>query len=280
MSPAASTPGPSASTPRLPRTSLPELPEVETVRRVLEERLKGSAITSFTVGRPTFYRRPAAAALRGLVGLKIESVKRRGKYLRLILEGNRELVLHLGMSGRIVFGQAGPHTRFQFTAGKHVVSFHDARRFGRVGCALPDFGPEPLEPALSTDYLSGVLRGRRAPVKALLMDQAVVAGLGNIYATEALFKAGIRPGRAGQSLSRVEVERLVASIKEVISLGVELGGSTLEDAAYLDPLGRAGGFQDRVAVYGRKSGRCGHALKATRKPISGRTSLYCPVCQK
>src|SRR5208282_4624505 len=99
-------------------------------------------------------------------------------------------------------------------------------------------------------------------------------------ATEALFEAKIRPGRAAGALSRADCERLCASIKKVLALGVELGGSTLEDTAYLDPLGRSGGFQEHVAVYGRKTGRCGHPTKATLKTIAGRTSLYCPVCQK
>jgi formamidopyrimidine-DNA glycosylase len=259
---------------------MPELPEVETVRRVLEERLKGLKITSYEVGTPTFYRAPPPEALEGLVGATVEAVRRRGKYLVLALSGGKELTLHLGMSGRIVIGGRGPHTRFSFTVEGTAVHFHDARRFGRVGCALPAFGPEPLEPAFTAEYLFAALRGRKAPIKALLMDQAVVAGLGNIYATEALFEAGLRPGRAARSLSRGDCERLVAAIKRLLALAVELRGSTLEDTAYLDPLGREGGFQKVVAVYGRKTGRCGHALKATRRPIAGRTSLFCPVCQK
>lgn len=259
---------------------MPELPEVETVRRVLEERLKGLKVTAYELGRPTFYRRPPAQALEGLVGATVEAVRRRGKYLVMAFSGGRELVLHLGMSGRIVLGGRGPHTRFQLTVEGHVVSFHDARRFGRVGCELPEFGPEPLEEAFTAGYLFQALRKRKAPVKAMLMDQAVVAGLGNIYATEALFVAGIRPGRAAGSLSRADCARLTAAIKKVLALAVELRGSTLEDTAYLDPLGREGEFQNHVSVYGRKVGACGHPLKATRKPISGRTSLYCPVCQR
>lgn len=258
---------------------MPELPEVETVRRVLEEKLKGLKITAYEVGRPTFYRAPPKEALAGLVGSTVEGVRRRGKYLALALSGGKELTLHLGMSGRIVLGAKGPHTRFQLTVEGHVVSFHDARRFGRVGCELPEFGPEPLEGEFTAAYLFQALRRRKAPIKAMLMDQAVVAGLGNIYATESLFLAGIRPGRAAGSLSRADCERLVGAIKKVLALAVDLRGSTLEDTAYLDPLGRSGEFQNHVRVYGRKVGACGHPLKATRKPIAGRTSLYCPVCQ-
>ncbi len=259
---------------------MPELPEVETVRRTLEERLKGLKITALDVPKPTFYRKPPKKALGGLVGRAVEGVDRRGKYLIFRLSGGRHLVLHLGMSGRIVFGERGPHTRFQLSVEGRTVSFHDARRFGRVGCDLPEFGPEPLGPDFTADALYRAVHPRRAPVKALLMDQAVVAGLGNIYATEALYAAGVRPGRRGSSLSREESRRLCASIKAVLGLAVSLGGSTLEDSAYLDPLGRAGSFQERVAVYGREICPRGHALRATRRPIAGRTSLYCPVCQK
>jgi len=259
---------------------VPELPEVETVRRALEKRLRGLKVDSYDVPKTTFYRKPPAAALEGIRGATVQAVRRRGKYLIIDFSGGKELALHLGMSGRIVFGAKGPHTRFQMTVAGHVVSFHDARRFGRVGCELPRFGPEPLGEEFTPDYLFRALRARKAPVKALLMDQAVVAGLGNIYATEALFSSGIRPGRRGASVTREEAGRLCRAIKEILALAVELGGSTLEDTAYLDPMGRSGRFQERVSVYGRDVGRCGHKLAATRKPIAGRTSLYCPVCQK
>ncbi len=259
---------------------MPELPEVETVRRVLEERLKGLAIDSYELGAPTFYRKPPPAALEGLVGAKVEAVRRRGKYLLISLSGGKELTLHLGMSGRIVLGGQGPHMRFRLTVEGTVVNFPDARLLGRVGCALPEFGPEPLEDGFTADYLYKALRRRRAPIKALLMDQAIVAGLGNIYATEALYEAGIRPGRAAQSLNREETRRLAQTIKDVLARAVEARGSTLEDTAYLDPLGQPGGFQNQVAIYGRRLGRCGHPLKTTRRPIAGRTSVYCPRCQK
>ena len=259
---------------------MPELPEVETVRRVLESRLLGLKISSYELGKPTFYRKPLPGSLDGLVGAKIASVGRRGKYLILGFDRRKDLILHLGMSGRIVLGGHGTHTRFQFSVAGTVVKFHDARRFGRVGCALPEFGPEPLSDAFTPESLFQSLRGRKAAIKAMLMDQRIIAGIGNIYATEALFEAGVRPGRAAASLSRQDAARLCAAIKRLLALSVELGGSTLDDAAYLDPLGRAGRFQDRVSVYGRKVGRCGHPLKPTLKPISGRTSLYCPVCQK
>lgn len=259
---------------------MPELPEAETVRRVLDELLKGKVVTSFEVSKPTFYRKPTASSLAGLLGATIEGVSRKGKYLLLALSGREELVLHLGMSGRIIIGGSGPHRRFQFQVEGAVVNFHDARRFGRVGCKLPPLGPDALGTDFTEEYLFRALRKRRAPVKSMLMDQRIVAGLGNIYATEALFAAGIRPGRAAGSLTRQDCARLHAAIRRILALAVKLGGSTLGDDAYLDPRGRPGRFQQEVRVYGRKTGRCGHALKPTRKPIGGRTSLYCPVCQR
>jgi formamidopyrimidine-DNA glycosylase len=215
-----------------------------------------------------------------LVGRTVESVSRRGKYLLLGFSGGGTLAMHLGMSGRIVFGAAGRHTRFAMTVGAETMVFDDPRRFGRVGCPLPAFGPEPLTTDFTPDSLFASLRGRRAPVKALLLDQSVVAGVGNIYATEALYRAGLRPARAAKSLSREECARLCQAVKEVLALGVALRGSTLEDTAYLDPLGRPGGFQDKMAVYDRESCPKGHAVKATRRPMAGRTSLYCPSCQR
>jgi len=258
---------------------MPELPEVETVRRALERHVLGLVITSYRVGRPAFNRPIPERALRGLKGSRITAVERRGKYLLLRLSRGLDLVCHLGMSGSVSFGSDEGHVRFRFTAGDRTVKIHDPRRFGRVGCGLPVLGPEPLSGAFSAGYLLSVLKGRRAPVKALLLDQAVVAGVGNIYATEALFFAGIRPHRPAASLSAAEAARLCLQVKRVLRRAIRLGGTTLRDQAFRDPEGRPGRFQLRTAVYGRRVGTCGHALKATAKPIAGRTSLYCPDCQ-
>lgn len=259
---------------------MPELPEVETVRRVLEQRYAGRTITAVAVGRPTFAHEPPIESIRALTGARIEAFGRRGKYLIAELQGRPRVVFHLGMSGRITVGGESPHVRFQFWVETESVRFHDARRFGRVGCPLPALGPEPLDAGFDAALLGGVLRGRTAPVKALIMDQRLVAGLGNIYATEALHRAGVRPGRAGRSLSRAEVGRLADACREVLRLGVELGGATLDDEAFLDPLGRAGRMQEHVKVYGRETcADCGRTLLDTRRSIGGRRSLYCPSCQ-
>ncbi|MBI5240033.1 MAG: bifunctional DNA-formamidopyrimidine glycosylase/DNA-(apurinic or apyrimidinic site) lyase [Elusimicrobia bacterium] len=258
---------------------MPELPEVETVRRALERRVLGRVITDYEVGRPAFNRPIPAEALRGLKGSRITAVHRRGKYLLLHLSQGGRLVCHLGMSGSISFSGDEGHVRFRFTAGGVTVRIHDPRRFGRVGCRLPELGPEPLSPAFRPDSLFSALSGRRAPVKALLLDQAVVAGVGNIYATEALYRAGIRPDRPARRVTRAEAGRLCREIKLVLRRAIRAGGTTLNDQAFKDPEGRPGRFALMTAVYGRETGACGHALKATARPIAGRTSLYCPRCQ-
>lgn len=260
---------------------MPELPEVETVRRVLADRYTGMTITAVAVGRPTFYRDVPLSAIKTLTGGVISAFKRKGKYLILEIEGRGDVVFHLGMSGRITVGGESPHVRFQMWIGTEAVRFHDSRRFGQVGCPLPELGPEPMDPAFTPDYLWKVLRKRTAPVKALIMDQGLIAGLGNIYATEALHKAKVRPGRAGKSLSRAESDRLARACKEILLVGVEAGGATLDDEAFLDPLGRPGQMQMDVMVYGReKCGTCGTKVLDTRKSIGGRSSAYCPSCQK
>ncbi len=260
---------------------MPELPEVETVRRVLQERYAGKKIEAVAVGKPTFYRAPPLEAIKILTGGTIAAFKRRGKYLFVVIEGRGEVIFHLGMSGRITVGGESPHVRFQMWIDKEAVRFHDSRRFGRVGGPMPVLGPEPMDPEFTPDYLWKMLRKRTAPVKALIMDQKLIAGLGNIYATEALHLAKVRPGRAGKSLSRAESDALARTCREVLLLGVESGGATLEDTAYLDPLGRPGRMQMNVLVYGReKCGTCGGKVIGTRKSIGGRASAYCPNCQR
>ncbi len=259
---------------------MPELPEVETVRRILEQRYVGQTITSVTLGKPTFYRAPPRSAIKILTGGTVSGFKRRGKYLIIVIAGRGEVIFHLGMSGRITIEGESPHVRFQMRIGNETVRFHDARRFGRVGCLLPNLGPEPMDPGFTPGYLWSVLHRRAAPVKALLMNQKLVAGLGNIYATEALHAAKIRPGRAGKSLRRSEVEKLALSCRAILKHGIESGGATLNDEAFLDPLGRPGRMQMSVLVYGRKDcGTCGGPVIDTRKNIGGRASVYCPACQ-
>lgn len=260
---------------------MPELPEVETVRRVLHERYAGKTITAVAVGRPTFYRAPPLEAIKALTGAVIKGFSRRGKYLMADLDGRPSVVFHLGMSGRLTVGGESPHVRFQFWVGTEAVRFHDSRRFGRVGCPLPKLGPEPMDAAFDANYLWKILRKRTAPVKALIMDQRLIAGLGNIYATEALHAAKVRPARAGKSLSRAESDLLTRTCRDILVQGVEAGGATLEDESFLDPLGRPGNMQMGVKVYGREAcGTCGGKTLDTRRSIGGRASRYCPFCQR
>ncbi|MDD5656513.1 MAG: bifunctional DNA-formamidopyrimidine glycosylase/DNA-(apurinic or apyrimidinic site) lyase [Elusimicrobia bacterium] len=258
---------------------MPELPEVETVRRALNRRVRGRVISSYEVGRPAFNRPIPARALRRLKGSRILAVDRRGKYLLLRLSRGWDLVCHLGMSGSVSFGSDDGHVRFRFTAGGMTVKIHDPRRFGRVTDALPPLGPEPLAQDFDAAVLARVLRGRRAPVKSVLLDQAALAGIGNIYATEALYAARIAPARPADEVTELETRRLCAAIKRILKRAIRLGGTTLSDEAFRDPDGRPGRFQLATAVYGRRRCPRGHLLAATRRPIAGRTSLYCPACQ-
>lgn len=264
---------------------MPELPEAETVRRVLAEKLAGRRLKRALAGRPTFYRAPRPALLKDLAGRRLAACGRRGKYLRLDFQGRGPIYLHLGMSGRLFLGETRGrverHCRLILKFEGETLRFIDPRRFGRFGCALPEpMGPEPLEDGFDPAYLRRALRKKKTPVKAALLDQAVVAGLGNIYATEALYLAGIRPGRGAGRLAKRETAALHAAIRRVLAGGIAAGGSTLDDEAFLDPLGRPGRAQNGLAVYGRKRCPKGHVLRATRKPIAGRTSLYCPTCQR
>jgi formamidopyrimidine-DNA glycosylase len=259
---------------------LPELPEVETVRRVLESCLIGQVLISHRIVHPTFYRQPPKEIFEKIVGKPLQSIDRRGKYLILGFSNDASLILHLGMSGRLNLTSEISHLRLQLHFSNSVLNFQDSRRFGRAGCQLPKLGPEPLSKEFSANYLHEVFRKRRASVKSLLMDQSLVAGLGNIYASETLFQAQIRPQRPAKNLSLKATERLVQAIKEMLALAIDCGGTTLPDASYLDPLGRKGTFQKRLRIYGKTQCPNGHPALKTRKTIAGRKAYYCPDCQK
>lgn len=276
---------------------MPELPEVETVRRVLAQRLVGRSVLSLDLPRVSFNRKPDPAALRAAaVGRRLERIDRRGKYLILGFEGGREMILHLGMSGRLLLQESSPWTRMTIrfdgklvagqvcpdTDGKGMtLTFEDPRRFGFAIVKRPELGPEPLDRGFKPEDLRTALRDRKAPVHAVLMDQKTLAGVGNIYSTEALAAAGIRPGRRAATLTAAEAARLYRTLRDTLRRAVETGGSTLEDDGYKDPEGQSGGMQEHLRVYGRKHcSACGGPVKTTRKPLSGRTARYCPKCQR
>jgi len=281
---------------------MPELPEVETVRRGLESRLAGRLIRSAATRRPDL-RFPFPENLAGrLQGLRILSVGRRAKYLLLRLSGPDVLVVHLGMTGRFTVGDrllgeyaystgldpAHDHLLLDLDGGLRLV-YNDPRRFGFVLLMseteldgwkpLAGLGPEPFAPDLSAAWLRTAFSRRRAPVKTALMDQSVVAGLGNIYVCEALFRAGISPARPAHRIGAARLARLASAIETVIREAIEAGGSSISDFADAD--GAAGRFQESFAVYGREGEPCGVCrAPIVRKVQAGRSSFYCPACQR
>ena len=273
---------------------MPELPEVEVLRRSLERPLVGRRIGRVEV-RETRLREPVdAAALETVVGRHIESLGRRSKYLLVHLEGGRTLVFHLGMSGRLTLASAAtaplPHEHLVFDlAGGQRLRYVDPRRFGLVfaqetASLLTDrhfagLGVEPLDGALDGALLRRLAAGRRGPVKAFLMDAAVVVGVGNIYASEALFEAGIHPRRSVARLAPARWERLAVAVREVLARAIAQGGTTLND--FVDGAGNAGYFQVSLRVYDRAGEPCLRCERAVRRVVmSGRSTYFCPGCQR
>ncbi len=269
---------------------MPELPEVETIARELRPRLIGRRVEEVVVYWPRAIASPAPDRFqRALRGRRITNVARRAKYLLMPLDGGDVLLIHLRMTGslRLRWGQhtAERHTRVALWLDDGwALHFDDPRKFGRLwltpdpGAVLGDLGPEPLEPAFTPRGLADRLRHRRAPIKAVLLDQRCVAGLGNIYADEVLFVARIDPRRPAGELSESEIRRLHSAIREVLAEAIRAGGSTLRD--YRAPVGGQGRFQDRWRVYhraGQPCPRCGERLVCIR--LAQRSTHFCPRCQ-
>lgn len=270
---------------------MPELPEVETIRRSLLPHVVGARVTGVTV-RERRLRVPIAPNFEAqLRGRRITGLDRRGKYLLFQLDGERALLVHLGMSGSLELTPVGapvnPHDHVAITLERRrVMVFNDPRRFGlmRVGrgsqfAELGNVGRDPLNAAPSLEEWRALVRGRRLPIKNLLMDQRILGGVGNIYASEMLFQAGIRPRRGAAGLKRLELERLSAAMQRVLTAAVELGGSSISD--YRDANGQPGFFQMHHAVYDRSGEPCRTcAAPIKRVVLSGRSSFYCPRCQR
>jgi formamidopyrimidine-DNA glycosylase len=273
---------------------MPELPEVETVRRALALELSARRITAVS-GRSVAMRRPLEVERLTAVlpGRRFAEPRRRGKYLLIDLEPSGTLLIHLGMSGRLTITDAAapvlPHTHVtvEVDDGREL-RFVDPRRFGLMvwlepgqevtDPSLSALGMEPLDPGLE-ERLPPLLKARRAPLKALLLDQHLVAGIGNIYAAEALWRAGVRPSRQGNRTSIERLARLTREVRAVLEEAVGEGGTTIRD--YATPDGNFGYFAVQLQAYGRQGEpcrRCGTTLRAD--VLGGRTTAWCPGCQR
>lgn len=270
---------------------MPELPEVETTRRGLAPHLVGRRIVALDVRQPRL-RWPVARELRDVLpGQRIDGVERRAKYL-LVHTAPGSALLHLGMSGSLrVLPQDTPagahdHVDWRLDSG-HVLRYTDPRRFGcqlwqprgATHELLAGLGPEPLSDAFDGDLLWHRSRGRKAAVKLFLMDQAVVVGVGNIYASEALFAAGIHPGRAAGAVSRERYVRLAAEVKRILAYAIRRGGTTLRD--FISPDGLPGYFEQELGVYGRTGEPCRTCGAPIRASVVGqRSTFFCARCQR
>lgn len=287
---------------------MPELPEVETVRRGLQQNVVGRIVKKVEVGRERTVRRTSREALiDGLTGVKILSASRRGKYLVCDLDSGQKLMMHLRMSGRLIIAKPGSprplHTHVilhlasgaNFSQGQGIESelwFVDPRTFGEVVVFDPDqietqmpdlakLGVDPLNDEFSVETLRNLFKNRRGNLKALLLNQHFVAGIGNIYADEILHLSKLRPDRLPGRLTNAALVRLHAAVLEVLTSAVSAGGSTLKDTQYVDLDGQTGSFQDQHRVYGRAGLPCltcgkGRILMTV---VAGRTTCYCSACQ-
>ena len=260
---------------------MPELPEVETIRRGLEKALRGAELRGVKVLDPFCLSESPRKDLSSLAGRRLEAVSRFGKYLVLAF-GRERLVIHLRMTGQLrLNAEDGARLLLRFDRG--VLAFCDVRRLGKAYLLAEGelgrfgVGPDPMD--LSAEEFRRRLKSRRGRLKPLLLNQAFLGGVGNIYATEALFRSGLRPLRRASSLKAREAEALYGALKDVLVQSLSAGGSSLRD--YVDLYGRRGAMQRAWKIYGRRGGgcpRCGHALKYQQ--IGQRGTTWCPGCQK
>jgi formamidopyrimidine-DNA glycosylase len=257
---------------------MPELPEVETTRRGLALKLEGRRITRIEARRPDLRFPLPKNFAKSIQGRRVEALGRRAKYILMRLEGDLVWIIHLGMSGRMVIrsgwpNDIGPHDHVIFaTEDGSAVTFNDARRFGMMDLV-------PAAKLAEHRVLAAALAGKKAPMKAALLDQTVVAGLGNIYVCEALFRAGIHPEKLAGSVKPEKLQKLVPAIKAVLTEAVEAGGSSLRD--YVQSDGELGYFQTRFRVYDREGEACVTCKSSVQRIVqSGRSTFFCKRCQK
>lgn len=269
---------------------MPELPEVETIRRALAPVVEGNVLRSLEVLDPLWCEPAAPAELADAVnGRRVERLARRGKWIDLELADEVHLVMHLRMTGNLLVADEAPYTRVRFDFGSERVLFTDPRRFGTGVVLLGDearddyfstrVGVEPLDPEFTADALRAQARGRKQPVKAFLLTQERVAGVGNIYADEALFRARIHPLRPVGTLKRAQIEELRDAVIRVLNDGIDAKGASIDD--FRNPDGAKGSFQDRFLVHlreGEPCVRCGRTIVKMR--AAGRGTYVCPSCQR
>jgi formamidopyrimidine-DNA glycosylase len=270
---------------------MPELPEVETVVRALREPLIGRTVMGVRNDWPRHIHMPTLDEFRARIhGCKFEAINRRAKYLVFTLTKGETLIIHLRMSGHLaVVDKQEPadkhvHTVFELDNGQEL-RFRDIRKFGTVDLVenpdvvLGKLGPEPLEDAFTPDVLGMLLNGRSRAIKPLLLDQHRIAGIGNIYADEALFHAKVRPTRPAKSLSHNDVKALHAAIQKVLRLGIEREGASIE--LYLKPDGSKGDMQNDLMVFQRTGEPCYDCGRPTERIVlGGRSTHFCPQCQE
>ena len=281
---------------------MPELPEVETVRRGIEPAIRGKHILSVEIlsdprGVRTLRRVKSTPAFRKRLAHRIiRKVSRRGKYLLLYLDRGEILVIHLGMSGRLLLRQprdpSDPHTRMIFHLEKKLeLRFADPRKFGEVYLFSPSrgettvnplaLGPEPFSPEITAAWLSARLTKSSRAIKAALLDQNLIAGIGNIYSDEILHASRIRPDRKASSITRAEAGRIVRNTRSILKQAISKRGTTAGDGVYRDSRNQPGSFQNYLRVYAREEEGCYRCRgKIASRAIGGRTAHFCPQCQK
>jgi len=272
---------------------MPELPEVETIKKDLSKLIVGKKILDITTDSPKQVQPSLGAVKKAVIGATIKKIERRAKLLQIFLSNGRILAIHLKLTGRLLVRKKGtPQDNWQHVtlalSGNKELRFADLRKFGWVrlvrnekelGKMLTEFGPEPLDD-LNLKEFQSILSSSSRPIKILLMDQKKIAGIGNIYASDALFLAKIHPERKADGLSKKEIKRLFEAIEKVLRAGIKYRGAS--DQYYLDALGHKGSYQDHFLVYGRKGKsclkKCGGKIKKIK--LGGRGTYFCPTCQK
>lgn len=276
---------------------MPELPEVETIRRTLEQRIAGKMITDVRVNYPGIIKYPLAdvdSFRRGVCSARITHLSRRGKYLIICLDNEFDLIVHLRMTGRLLFGQGDcredKHTHVVFTLeNDEYLLFHDVRKFGMIylqnkkedikSSGLKNIGVEPLGNEFTLKRLKEIIKNKRRKAKAFLLDQSIIAGIGNIYADEILFQAQINPEEYVNNLNEEQIAALHYAIRDRLQEGIKNNGTTIRD--YVDAEGTSGGFQNLLSVYGKYNEECPICnAKLQKLVIAGRSTCFCPHCQQ